>query len=244
VKSGYKCSCNKKFFKAITLLKLKPGLQAFLAAMVNIWEVFQIMFVMTYLIVVTSHIFYVAEMSSVKDAVRAGVGFVDLSTAQNLFRRLKVARGFSFLFALLKSMQFLRRIPVTNLLVQTLTDAFGTLISVFVLLLFFRVSLCCFSMVIYGTRTKAYNSFFNSFQTMTEILLGDVKFGKTIWGSYFNFFEIMFFFFYIFSEYYTWYALMVVVLTFYYKKNSDIFVQETGGELRLSDICPCFKKEK
>ena len=232
--------CSEQFFKINWYTRVDPALHAIWGSLQGSF-LFQAGFVVVYVLVVANSFERSAELSDLKSEIRSGSGYIDVANAQYYHRNVTVLRGFAFLFALIKSIQFLRVIPAAKPFVRTLGDSFPSLVAGFILLMIFRIALVAMAISLYGVRTWNFNTFVNALFTMFEVLLGNIRGGRTIWGEHFILFEFTLWILYIVIEFYTWYILLLVVLTFSYKKNFDEFLQNRrGGKIEWSDVVPCY----
>ena len=230
--------CSEQSLKFNWYTRIDPALHAIWGSLQGSF-LFQAGFVFVYILVVVNSFELNNELDNLKSQLRSGSSYIDVETAQDYYRNVTVLRGFAFLFALIKSIEFLRYIPAARPLVRTLSDSFPNLVAAFILLMTFRIALVTMAMSLYGVRTWRYNKFVDAMFTMFEVLLGNVRGGETIWGEHFVIFEFTLWTLYIVVEFYTWYLLILVVLTFSYKKNSDEFLRQRG-KVEIGDIFPCF----
>jgi len=213
-------ACNSDFFRYHYKLSVEPAILTAIR-LLRSFLLFHVAFVITYMLVVVYTIEYTQMLDDVKDSLRyTQTGYIDVYDVQVLYRRLRVVRGMSILFALLKSTYFLSNISAaTRLLIDTIVESFSKIVIAIMMLIVCRFALIAYAMSLYGQRTDEYSTISYSLVSMNFFLLGEPVYGETAFGTRFRLFEAIFLIMFVVLEYYTFFTLLIVVLTYFYKKN-------------------------
>eukprot|EP00939_MAST-03C_sp_MAST-3C-sp1_P001200 g1200.t1 len=196
--------------------------------------IFHIAFVAMTVWFIAETIEYSKSMDNINSSIRYSSGYIDTHGTTTAFRKTRVLRAFSILFALLKSMYFLSWNRATRMLMDAVIESFPTLGSTLILMFTVRLAVMCLAVNIYGTRTESYSTLSYAFVSMNFFLLGSPDLGETFFGPNFRFFEACLLLIFIAIEYYTFFALLLVILTYFYKRHKEQYLRREAAVSKVT----------